>query len=169
MFLLADSRACFTARMFAGDKVVLDISFDVAWARLTELTGSDLLQSAAADAYGTGITGLARVGALGVTKVVRVQVLELAEADGCAGLAIRWQATGLGGGLFPALDADITLLRAGEQTTLLLLSGVYRPPLGSLGAALDRAALHRVAAATIRDFLGRLASHITGPARAAAG
>jgi hypothetical protein len=153
--------------MFTGDEVVLDVSFGVAWARLAQLTGGDLLQSAADDAYGAGMTGLARVGALGLTKVVRVQVAELARTDGSAGFAIRWEATGPGGGLFPALDADLRLLPAGEQTTLLSLSGAYRPPLGSLGAALDRAALHRVAAATIRNFLGRLATHITGEAGAA--
>jgi hypothetical protein len=158
-------RAGLTARMFVGDEVVLDVSFAVARARLADITGSDLLRSASEDAYGAGITGLAQVGALGLGKLVRVHVRPLAQTGGHAGLAIRWEATGPGGGLFPALDADITLVRAG-QTTLLVLAGVYRPPLGPLGAALDRAALHRVAAATIRNFLGRLAASVTGPAGA---
>jgi len=158
--------------MFTGDEVVLDVSFAVARARLAHLTEGDLLRSASEDAYGTGITGLARVGALGLAKVVRVQVRELAQTDDSAGLAIRWEVTGPGGGLFVALDADVRLLPAGEHATVLSLSGVYRPPLGSPGAALDRAALHRVVAATIRDFLGRLAADITGqadPAEADAG
>ena len=51
---------------------------------------------------------------------------------------------------------------AGEQGTLLTLEGVYRPPLGALGQALDRAILHRVAAATIRNFLHRVAQGVTG-------
>jgi carbon monoxide dehydrogenase subunit G len=150
--------------MFTGDEVVLDVGFAAARARLANLTRSDLLRSASDDAYGAGIAGLARVGALGLTKVVRVQTRELAETDRSAGIAVRWEATGPGGGLFPALDADIRLFPQGEQTTLLVLSGVYRPPLGSLGAALDRAALHRIATATIRNFLSCLASHITGQA-----
>jgi hypothetical protein len=149
--------------MFVGDEVVLDVSLAVAQARLANLAQNDLLRSASEDAYGAGITGLARVGPMGLGKVVRVHVRPLAETGGHAGLAIRWEATGSGGGLFPALDADITLVRAG-QTTLLVLAGVYRPPLGPLGTALDRAALHRVAAATIRNFLGRLAADIAGPA-----
>jgi hypothetical protein len=153
--------------MFTGDEVVLDVSFGVARARLARLARSDLLRGASDDAYGAGITGLARVGALGLTKVVRVQVSELAETDGSVGLAIRWEATGPGGGLFPALDADLRLLPASDHSTLLVLSGVYRPPLGSLGAALDHAALHGVAAATIRNFLDCLATHITGQAGAA--
>lgn len=155
--------------MFTGDEVALDVSFAVARARLVHLSRNDLLRSASQDAYGAGIAGLARVGALGLTKVVRVQVRQLADTDGSCGLAIRWEATGPGGGLFPTLDADIRLLPAGEQTTSLLLSGVYRPPLGSLGATLDRAALHRVADATIRNFLDRLAADITGQAEADTG
>jgi hypothetical protein len=153
--------------MFVGDEVVLDVSFAAARARLADLTGNDLLSSASEDAYGAGITGLARVGALGLCKVVRVHVRQLVGTGGHAGLAIRWEATGPGGGLFPALDADITLVRTG-QSTLLVLAGVYRPPLGPFGIALDRAALHRVAAATIRDFLGRLAIGITSSAGQAA-
>jgi hypothetical protein len=155
--------------MFTGDEVALEVGFAAARTRLVHLSRNDVLRSASQDAYSAGIAGLARVGALGLTKVVRVQMRELAETDGSCGLAIRWEATGPGGGLFPTLDADIRLLPAGEQTTLLVLSGVYRPPLGSLGAALDRAALHRVAAATIRNFLDRLAAHITGQADAGAG
>jgi hypothetical protein len=147
--------------MFVGDEVVLDLSFAVARARLTDLVRNELLRSASEDAYGAGVTGLARVGALGAYKVVRVQVHELAEKDGQAGLAIRWEASGPGGGLFPVLDADIRLVPAEAQTTLLVLAGLYRPPLGLVGGVLDRAALHRVAAATIRNFLGRLATGIT--------
>jgi hypothetical protein len=61
---------------------------------------------------------------------------------------------------------------AGEQSTLLKLAGSYRPPLGALGEALDRAILHRVAAATIRNFVSHLAAEIAGqpsPARADTG
>jgi hypothetical protein len=154
--------------MFVGDEVILDVSFAVARARLAGLTGTDVLRGASEDAYGVGITGLARVGAApGLYKVAHVHVRELAEKDGHAGLAIRWEVSGPAGGLFPALDADITLVPAADQATLLALAGVYRPPLGPLGIALDHAALQRVAAATIRSFLGRLATGITSPADAA--
>jgi len=82
-------------------------------------------------------------------------------------LTLRWESTGPGGRLFPALDADITLTLAGEHATLLLLAGSCRPTLGSLGAGLDRAILHR-AAATIRAFLSRVADS-TGPGPPRAG
>jgi hypothetical protein len=48
--------------------------------------------------------------------------------------------------------------------TLLVLDGVYRPPLGSLGAGLDRAIMHRAATATVRVFIGRFAEVLSHPA-----
>src|SRR6266851_5350308 len=95
-------------------------------------------------------------------RLVRVQVRELRSTDRSAGLALRWEATGAGGGLFPVLDADIKLAPAGQQGTLLTMAGAYRPPFGPLGGALDRAVLHRVAAATVRSFVARVAAQITG-------
>jgi hypothetical protein len=103
-----------------------------------------------------------RVGVGGLSKLVRMQVRELARTDRSAGLAIRWEATGPGDGLFPVLDADIRLAPGGERATLLTMAGSYRVPLGALGEALDRAILHRVAAATIRSFLAKLAVQIAG-------
>ena len=50
---------------------------------------------------------------------------------------------------------------------MLALVGAYRPPLGGLGAGLDRAILHRAATATIRTFLGRVADAIVRPESAA--
>lgn len=145
-----------------GDEVLLDVSFTAARARLANLIRGGLLLSASEDAYGQRITGLVRVGPAGLSRLVQVQTRELAERDGCAGLAIRWEVTGLGGGLFPVLDADIMLAPAGPRSTLLTLAGAYRPPVGSVGEALDRMVLHRVAAATIRNFISCLAAGITG-------
>ncbi len=146
--------------MFVGDEVELDVSFDIARERLMQLAGSGLLLSTSEDAYDLGTAGLARVGIPGLSKLVRVQARDLAVRQESGGLAIRWEATGPGGGLFPVLDADIRLIRAGERASVLTMSGVYRPPLGALGQALDRAILHRVATATIRDFVAQVAARI---------
>jgi hypothetical protein len=148
--------------MFVGHEVLLEVSFALARERLVRLTEDGALISASEDAYGRGTVGLTRVGAAGLSKLVRVQFRELAWTDRSAGLAIRWEATGPGGGLFPVLDADLRLASAGDQATLLKMAGVYRPPLGPLGEALDRAILHRVADATIRTFAGWIAAQITG-------
>jgi hypothetical protein len=148
--------------VFVGDEVLLEVSFAVARERLAQLAEGGVLISTSEDAYDHERTQVMRVGAAGLSKLVRVQVRELAWTDESAGFAIRWEATGPGGALFPVLDADIRLVRAGERVTRLAMAGSYRPPLGSLGEALDRAILHRVAAATIRRFLAQVASWIGG-------
>ena len=86
-----------------------------------------------------------------------------------AALSLRWEAAGAGGGLFPVLDADLTLAPYGESATLLALAGVYRPPLGVVGAALDRVVLRRVAQATIGRFVtqvGEAVVKLSAPAQA---
>jgi hypothetical protein len=156
--------------MFVGDEAVLEVSFAVARDRLAGLAESGALIGASYDAYDHEGAHL-RVGVAGLSKLVRVQVRELAQTDTSAGLAIRWEATGPGGRLFPVLDADVRLAPAGEGATLLAIAGSYRPPLGSLGDALDRAILHRVATATINSFLAQVAAQIgrhPGAAEAAA-
>ena len=143
--------------MFVGDEVRLDVGFAVARDRLTRLGENDALFAPSADVYGPG---LARVGPGVVSKLVRVQVRELSWTEKSGGLALRWEAIGAGGALFPVLDADLTLVDFGARGTLVALAGVYRPPLGALGQALDRAVLRRVAVATIKGFLARVAAQL---------
>ena len=144
--------------MFVGDEVRLDVGFAVARERLARLGESGALFAPSADAY-----GLVRVGPGGVAKLVRVQARELSWTDSSGGLALRWEATGASGKLFPVLDADLTIADLGPQGTLVKLAGVYRPPFGALGQALDRAVLHRIAVATIKGFLARVAAELALP------
>ena len=65
------------------------------------------------------------------------------ERPGTTTVGLRWEASGAATGLFPVLDADITLAVASEHTTTLTLSGVYRP--ASDGAARHDAAGHGAA------------------------
>ncbi len=148
--------------MFVGDEAGLDVSFAVARKRLARLAEGGVLISASQAAYGRGTGGAARVRAAGLSKLVRVQTRELSGTDSSVGLAIRWEATGPGGGLFPVLDADLRLAPAGEHGTVLTMASAYRPPLGWLGETLDRAILHKIAAATIRSFLTQVAAQIEG-------
>ena len=151
--------------MFVRDEVPLDIGFEAARDRLAQLDSWFLIASN--HAYGEGMAGIARIGprgpAPGISKLAEIRFQSLAAHDDHAGLALRWEARGPGGGLFPVLDADLTLTPAGENGALLALSGAYRPPLGSPGAELDRLLLHRVAEATIRDFLKRVAAALARP------
>jgi hypothetical protein len=151
--------------MFVCDEVPLDVGFEVARDRLAKLDSWFL--TASDHAYGEGMAGLARIGprgpAPGISRLAEIRIQSLVARDGRAGLALRWEARGPGGRLFPVLDADLTLTPAGEDAALLTLSGAYRPPLGSLGAELDRLLLHRVAEATIRNFLERVATALARP------
>ena len=165
--LPARSSSLWNTRMFVGHEVLLEVSFAIARERLVRLAEDGALISASEDAYGRGTADLTRVGAAGLSKLVRVQLRELSWMDRSAGLAIRWEATGPAGGLFPVLDADLRLASTGDQVTLLTLAGAYRPPLGPLGEALDRVILHRVADATIRHFAVWVAARITGESGAA--
>jgi hypothetical protein len=142
--------------MFVGDEVQLEIGFALARRRLARLSESGALFGPSEDAYGPSLT---RVGVAGVSKLVRVQARELSWTDKSAGLALRWEATGTGGALFPVLDADLTLA-PDTVGTVLRLAGAYRPPMGSLGQVLDRAILHRLAEATVRTFLARVAAQL---------
>jgi hypothetical protein len=70
-------------------------------------------------------------------------------------LPLTWTATGTER-LLPSLDADLEIAPLGRNRTQLSISARYLPPLGAVGRALDRALLHRVAEATLKDFLDRV-------------
>jgi len=82
-------------------------------------------------------------------------------------LPMSWNATGAKQ-LFPSLEADLEVAGLGPSRTQISISAQYRPPMGSLGRALDRALLHRVAEATIKDFLDRVGDAVAVRVRATA-
>jgi hypothetical protein len=150
--------------MFVSQERVLPVSFAVASARLAGLPGGGWFREASQAVYQDGVAYLMRVGPAGavpgVSRLVRVQFTEPAVRDGMATIGLRWEAAGVTGGLFPVLDADIRLTddhQAGEDAVRVTLTGSYRPPLGALGAGLDRLVLHTVATATLHALLDRVA------------
>lgn len=146
--------------MFARQEVVLDLDFQTARARLAGLTRGDWLDSVSQDAYAEGTSGQLRVGPFGrvpgVSKLVEVQLLEPVPHDDIVIVPLRWEATGRIGGLFPVLDANLTLTEGEGGRAVLGLAGVYRPPLDGVGEELDQLVLHRVAAATVKSLLTRI-------------
>jgi len=156
--------------VFLGAEIRLDVGFNAAQARMANLARGGLLRRASDDAYDELGTGLVRMCPLstapGMSRLVAVRFRDLAIHEDFAIVAMRWEAIGPGGALFPALDADIKLAPAGEDATMLTVSGVYRPPLGGLGTGLDRAIMHRVAQATIRAFTHHIGVAIAHPAAA---
>ncbi len=90
-----------------------------------------------------------------VGKQVAIEIGKPVQTRGRTWLPISWCATGPQG-LFPALEGELEVAPLGANLTQLGLSARYRPPLGLLGETLDRALLHRIAEATIRDFVERV-------------
>jgi hypothetical protein len=74
-------------------------------------------------------------------------------------LPIQWWVPGASA-LFPRLEGDLELAPLGSETTQITLMGRYDPPLASLGEAMDRLLLHRVAEKSVRRFLKDVAADL---------
>ena len=94
-----------------------------------------------------------------VSKHVEIDVGKPVESATRTWIPISWRATGPTG-FFPVLEAELELASLGARLTQLSLNGRYQPPLGLVGRTIDKALLARVAEATIKDFVDRLANAI---------
>lgn len=70
---------------------------------------------------------------------------------------ITWKAA-KAAAIFPAMEASLSIYPLSPEETQLELHGLYRPPLGILGSAIDTLALHRVADASVHRFVQEVAS-----------
>lgn len=95
-----------------------------------------------------------------LAKLVRATVGEAYTTGRTTVLPMRWEAVGPTARFYPALDAKIGLTPVDDLTTVLSLIGAYRPPMGRLGAGLDRAAMSRVGTATVETFAHELAAKL---------
>lgn len=156
--------------VFVDHEVLLKVSFPVARASFIRLTRGGWLSDASEHAYSDGLAGLMRVGPFGdvpgASKLVRVLLLDPVDRNDCTMLPLRWEATGVMGRMFPVLDANLTLTKVDDETTKLTLNGVYRPPLATVGAGLDRALLHKAATGTVRSLIRSMAATLAAPAGA---
>ncbi|HZA82453.1 MAG TPA: hypothetical protein VFC13_13440 [Actinomycetes bacterium] len=110
---------------------------------------------------GDGLLGEVGVGPLGarLRRQVRIRLGEPVHFPSMTSLPLTWEPVGLEG-MLPRLDANLELGSLGEDRTQLAISARYRPPLGAVGRAVDRVLLHRVAEATVKDFLDRVGQAI---------
>ena len=120
------------------------------------------LQGLAGEANQRGDDLLADVGFGQKIRVHRQVYVELGEPVRAATktvVPLRWTAVGAAG-LFPELDADLEIAPLTPRRCQVAMSARYVPPLGLMGRALDRAVLSRVAEATLKDFLDRVAERL---------
>jgi hypothetical protein len=96
-----------------------------------------------------------------IVKRVSIEVGAPVRSSARTWIPISWQATGPSG-LFPVLEGDLEIASLGAERTQLAFSARYRPPLGPIGRTANRALLSRVAEATIKDFVDRIAERLDG-------
>lgn len=115
-----------------------------------------------AQRHGDDLLGEVGVGPLGARlgRRVAIQLGEPVRFPSMTSMPLVWEPVGLEG-LLPRLDANLELGALGEDRTQLAISARYRPPLGVVGRTLDRVLLHRVAEATVKEFLDRLGQATT--------
>jgi hypothetical protein len=147
--------------MFARYFVELEIEPDQVRDLLLRGPESWLPALATAATY-QGDVLLAQVGFGQEVRIERTVAVELGSPLALASktiLPLRWTPSGTSG-LFPTLDADLEIARLEDARTQLAMSARYAPPLGAVGRVVDRMVMFRVAEATIKDFLDRVARAI---------
>ncbi|HEY9286771.1 MAG TPA: hypothetical protein VIT43_01985 [Candidatus Dormibacteraeota bacterium] len=149
-------------------------------ARVLRRLPQALVESFAEEAIDHGHTVLAEVGVpLGkgssseqgestircrLGKQVQIELGDAVEVPSRTWLPVTWKPTSAGT-FFPALEGELEVAPLGRDVTQIGLSARYKPPFGVLGTTLDRMFLHRVAEATVQDFVQRVAAAIQSQSR----
>jgi hypothetical protein len=116
----------------------------------------------------------ADVGAIGLEAEIVISVKQVEEkpaaaiSDPLTCLHLEWQAAKMPA-LFPFMQAKLSVYPLTSTETQLDFSGVYEPPLGPLGKALNAVALHRIAESSVHRFVADVSEYLRqAPAPAAA-
>jgi Rrf2 family protein len=140
-----------------ADSVHVELGADSVVGRLGG--GGSWLVSHLEAARAEGEAILVRIGPGGpgwLGKVVAVHLGAPTSSGESVTIPATWEATGPSG-LFPRFEGELRVRAIDPDRSEVRLEGRYRPPLGRAGQALDEAVLTRVAHATVRSFLRRLA------------
>lgn len=121
----------------------------------------DGLDRSADVAYRRGEDLVARVGGSGIAKTVLLDMGSPNRGEASTSIPLVWWATGTPA-LFPTMEAELTVAPMGDDLTQVLFQGTYKPPLGAVGRAIDRAVLHRFAEMSVKDFVDRVVGLLSG-------
>ena len=154
--------------MFVQAEMPLALPFETAARALEEAIAEGGLVSESRRAMADGMQFVMPVGPRGrhfPTRDVKVHLLPVRREDRRLVVPVRWEVTGPGGRLFPALDADLELATVENATgSRLSIVARYHPPLAVVGVALDRLVMSRVASATMTAILREVACQLESPA-----
>lgn len=122
----------------------------------------ELLQRATttASARASAIATSLRAGVAGIEIAVevRIHIQSVKDEESIAGLSpltrvtLAWEAARTPA-LFPLMSAELSAWPLTSSETQLEIEGEYRPPLGTIGSAVDAAVLHRIAEASVHKLL----------------
>jgi hypothetical protein len=106
------------------------------------------------------------LGALEVGTDVSIEVESVEERpDGPGGrtpttcVKLHWRAAH-SPGIFPSMHAELFVYALSKDETQLDLHGLYTPPLGAVGSAIDSLVGHRIAEASVHRFVADVAKHL---------
>jgi len=105
------------------------------------------------------------MGGIRIEADIRVSVknIEVKDHEVMSGPATRlhleWEAARLPR-LFPLMKADLSIYPITATETQLDFNGLYEPPLGPLGKALNAMVGHRIAEVSVRRFVSDLAGYL---------
>jgi hypothetical protein len=74
-------------------------------------------------------------------------------------LQLEWQAAKMPS-LFPLMKAELSIYPLTASETQLDFSGLYEPPLGAVGKALNAIVGHRIAEVSVHRFVSDVAGHL---------
>ena len=148
--------------MFVAEESILGLPRGWAIAHLSTTIESGWLSEVSDHAYAAGLSVLARAGPpgdfRGLAKTMQVRLSGPRERTTGVAYALRWEASGPAGGLFPILDADLSLVRVDADHARLAIVACYRP---QPGVQIDRLLLSRAARTTLQSVVDGLARGMT--------
>jgi hypothetical protein len=106
------------------------------------------------------------VAGMSIAKEVLLHVGEYTDLAGripMGRLQLRWEPSDHSV-LFPMIEADLEVEPIDHERTMVSLLGLYQPPLGRFGEAVDRIVLHRLAEAAFQRFFRHLLHEIVADA-----
>ena len=107
------------------------------------------------------------IGGIGVDADIKVSVKNIEEKVSEAmsvpvtKLQIEWEAAAMPH-LFPLMKAELSVYPLTGKETQLDFWGLYEPPLGPLGKAVNAIVGHRIAEASVHRFVGDVAQYLRG-------
>jgi len=105
------------------------------------------------------------IGGIGVEADIKISVKKIEEkapaaiSDPASRLLLEWEAATMPR-LFPLMKAELSIYPLTASETQLDFSGVYEPPLGALGKAVNAIVGRRIAEVSVHRFVSDVAGYL---------